>query len=201
MPVTLYVWNAPRVTDPAEAAELIRSWTEAGDAAEGRPFEASNEVHWFFNELVKDAPEVEATIDGAHEHGTEKWWWAADPGPTDRLAVLTLTEATPPGVVSEIFSIAAKYDLVVYDQSHEKVHLPLEAMTAYAEATFWPGGAIQAAVAGLIGAALAVGAWFVAIPILSGIVIVVGGFMAVMSIFTFVHEARRAIRTRGGERT
>jgi hypothetical protein len=200
MTVQLYVWKEPRVSDPEAAAELVRAWTDEGGAAAGRPFEASNDVHWFFNELVKDAPDVEATIDETHEHGTEKWWWAHEPGPTDRLAVVTLTEATHPSVVSDIFSMAAKYDLVIYDPANGRVHLPLEEMTAYAEATFWPSGAIQAAVAGLIGGGLAIAAWIVSIPILSGIVVVVGGFMAVMAIYTFVHEGRKRLRSRGGER-
>jgi hypothetical protein len=67
----------------------------------------------------------------------------------------------------------------------------------YASATFWPGGAIQAGVAGLAGLAAAVVAFVVSIPIVSGIVIVIGGFMAMMSIYTFVHEGRAAMRRRG----
>ena len=46
---------------------------------------------------------------------------------------------------------------------------------------------------------LAVGAWLIGIPILSWIAIIVGGFMFVMAVFTFVHEGRKALRSRGSD--
>ncbi len=70
----------------------------------------------------------------------------------------------------------------------------LDAMAAYASATFWPGGAIQAAVAGAIGAAIAIVAWLVGIPLLSGVLVLVGAFMVVMSVYTFVAESRKRMR-------
>jgi hypothetical protein len=69
-------------------------------------------------------------------------------------------------------------------------------MGAYADATFWPGGAIQAAVAGIAGAGIAVAAWLLGIPIVSGVVAVIGGFMFVMAVYTFIHAGRNAMRTR-----
>ena len=41
---------------------------------------------------------------------------------------------------------------------------------------------MQAGVAGAVGAAIAIGAWIFAIPVLSGIAIVVGGFLLVMAV-------------------
>ena len=70
-------------------------------------------------------------------------------------------------------------------------------MAEHASATFWPNGAIQAGVAGLAGLAAAAVAFALSIPVVSGIVIVIGGFLAVMSIYTFVHEGRAAMRRRG----
>ena len=74
-------------------------------------------------------------------------------------------------------------------------------LAEYASATFWPGGAIQAAVAGGIGLVIAVVAWFLGIPVLSGIAIVIGGFLFVMAVYTFIHEGRKAMKARraGGE--
>ena len=83
---------------------------------------------------------------------------------------------------------------MVFDARSRRVHLPLEEMAAHASATFWPGGAIQAAVAGGIGGAIAVGAWFLGIPVLSGLLVVVGGFMVVMAVYTFIHEGRKTAR-------
>jgi hypothetical protein len=67
-------------------------------------------------------------------------------------------------------------------------------MAAHASATFWPAGAIQAAVAGGVGGVIAVVAWFLDIPLLSGILVVVGGFLVVMAVYTFIHEGRKAAR-------
>ena len=68
-------------------------------------------------------------------------------------------------------------------------------MAAYASATFWPRGATQAAVAGAAGAVIAAVAWVLNIPILSGIAIVVGAFLLVMAVYTFVHEGRKRMAT------
>ena len=63
-------------------------------------------------------------------------------------------------------------------------------MAAHASATFWLAGAIQAAVAGSIGGLVAIVAWFVGIPVISGVLVVIGGFMVVMAAYTFIHEGR-----------
>jgi hypothetical protein len=113
---------------------------------------------------------------------------------------IRLSPATPADALEAIVGLAAKYDLVLFDARSRRVHLPLEAMAAHASATFWPAGAIQAAVAGGIGGVIAVVAWFLGIPLLSGVLVLVGGFMFVLAVFTFIHEGRRAMqarRTRG----
>ena len=116
--------------------------------------------------------------------------------PPARLVAIRLPPDTTGETVGDIFSLAMKYDLVLFDARSRRLHLPLQEMTAYADATFWPGGAIQAAVAGGAGGAIAVGAWLLGIPILSGVVALMGGFMFVMAIYSFVHAGRKAVATR-----
>ena len=101
-------------------------------------------------------------------------------------------------LLSEVYGLATKYDLVVYDPIRGMVNRPQADLAAYASATFWPRGAIRAFLAGGGGAILAAGAWAIGIPILSGVAIVVGLFVVVMAVFTFVHEGRIALRRRGG---
>jgi len=72
------------------------------------------------------------------------------------------------------------HDLVLFDERSRRVHLPFEEMAAHASATFWPSEAIQAAVAGGVVGLLAVVAWVLEIPVLSGLVVLIGGFMVVM---------------------
>jgi hypothetical protein len=63
-------------------------------------------------------------------------------------------------------------------------------MSSLASATFWPRGAIRSAVAGGIGLLAAIGAYVIGIPIISGLVIIVGLFMVALTVSVFVAEVR-----------
>jgi len=67
-------------------------------------------------------------------------------------------------------------------------------MSAYASATFWPHGAIRATVAGGGGLLAAIAAYAIGIPIVSGVVMIVGLFMFVLSVVTVGSEVRRRAR-------
>jgi hypothetical protein len=98
--------------------------------------------------------------------------------------------------IQSIFGLAAKYDLLLFDPHQERLLQPLREMGEYASATFWPHGAIQAGLAGGGGLLLAIVAWVIGIPIVSGVAIVIGGFLFVMAVYTFIHEGRVAMRRR-----
>ena len=51
-----------------------------------------------------------------------------------------------------------------------------------------PAGAIQAAVAGGVGGVIAIVAWILGIPLVSGALVLAGGFMFVMAVYTFVRH-------------
>jgi Flp pilus assembly protein TadB len=76
---------------------------------------------------------------------------------------------------------------------------PLDALAAHASATFWPRGAIRAAVVGGLGGIVAVVALGLGIPLVSGLVAIVGGFLLLMAVVTFAHEGRVAWRARGSQ--
>ena len=184
----LYVWKAPVPSDAGEAEALVQAWREAATGAAARssagPFESSDDVTWFSREITGDAPPVwNPDRPASREH-------------PDRIVVVPLEEATLREVVAEVFGLAAKYDLVVYDPIRGAVNRPQAELAAYASATFWPRGAIRAFVAGAGGALLAVAAWLVGIPILSGVAIVIGVFLLVMAVYTFVHEGRITLGSR-----
>jgi hypothetical protein len=197
MTFEVYVWKSPRPADADEAEALLRAWSDAGggkpvageaDTSEidpsRSPFEPSDDVRWFSRELSGDFPPVWSPDRPAkREH-------------PDRLVVMPFEQEAASELLGEVYGIAAKYDLIVYDPQRRSVHQPLADMAAYASATFWPRGAIQAAVAGAGGAVLAVAGWFLGIPILSGVGIVIGLFLVVMAIFTFVHQGGVALRSR-----
>jgi hypothetical protein len=197
----LYAWSAPRHLEAAQAAALIDAWEAAGGDPAAAPFEPVEDVGWFDRELRRDLPGIDAVSDAVPNPSTRPIWLSTDPEPPARFVAIRLASLgrdAAADALEEILGLAAKYDLTLFDAQNERIHHPLDELAAYASATFWPAGAIQAAVAGGAGALIAAVAWLVGIPILSGVLVVVGGFMFVMSVFTFVHEGRIAIRSRSG---
>ena len=193
----LYAWEAPRDLDVGAAASLVESWEAAGGDPAASPFEPSSSTGWFARELARDTPELEILSDSPVWDAKGPIWLQTEPAPPARVVAIRLTDSTTREALEDILGLAAKYDLVLYDARGGAVIEPLAALGDYASATFWPGGAIQAGVAGLGGLALAIVAFLLSIAVVSGIVIAVGGFMAMMSIYTFVHEGRAAMRRRG----
>jgi len=194
----LYAWKAPRDVDDERSAAFVREWEEAGADPAAGPFEPSTDIGWFHRELKNDGGSIELVSDANPNPSTRPAWLSAnDVEPKARLVAIRLTPETTGEDVNDVFSLAVKYDLVLFDARSGRVHFPMKEMADYASATFWPGGAVQAAVAGGFGLVLAIVGWFLPIPIVGWILIVVGGFLFVMAVFTFVHEGRAALRARG----
>lgn len=200
MPFDLYVWEAPRDIDDSRAAALLRDWEASGADPNAAPFEPSTNIGWFHRELKNDNTGLELVSDANPNPGTKPVWLSGgDDEPPARIVAIRAGGDAADDALEDVFGLAVKYDLVVFDARTGRVRFPMQEMSDYADATFWPSGAIQAAVAGGFGLLIAIGAWIVSIPILSWIVIIVGGFMFLMSVFTFVHEGRKAMRSRGSD--
>jgi hypothetical protein len=200
MPFDLYVWQSPRDIDDQRAAALVKTWEAAGEDAATAPFEPSTDIGWFHRELKNDRTALELVSDANPNPSTKPVWLSGgDEEPAARVVAVRITPEATAEDINDVFSLAVKYDLVLFDARNGRVHFPMQEMAAYADATFWPSGAIQAAVAGGFGLLIAVIAWIIGIPILSWIVILVGGFMFVMAVFTFIHEGRKALKSRGSD--
>ena len=197
MTFDLYAWKSPRDLDADGAAALVQRWHDEGADPAASPFEPSEDVGWFHRELTRDEPDLDVVSDAVPNPSTRPVWLATDRVPPARLVAIRLAPDTTREAVNNILSLGVKYDLVLFDPRGHRVHLPLEETTAHASATFWPGGAVQAMVAGGFGLVLAIVGWFLRIHIVGWILIIVGGFMFVMAVFTFVHEGRKALRARG----
>lgn len=167
----LYVWKEPRPADAAGAAALVDQWL-AGDSSDLHrgPFAPSDDVSWFHREITGDAPPIWNPDKPARDRDLP-----------DRVAVVRLDLESLPELLEDVYGLAAKYDLIVFDPQRQAVHAPLADLLAHQSATFWPAGAIRAARAGLIGIAVAVGAYVLGIPIASGIAIAVGLFLVALS--------------------
>jgi hypothetical protein len=196
----LYAWAAPRDLSAEAAAELVDGWLAAGGDPAASPFEPSTDVAWYYRELTKDLPDIDAVSDGAPNTRSRPIFLETDDPPPARVVAIRLTRDLGDVELDEVFGLAMKYDLVLFDPSAQRLGQPLAAMSAFASATFWPHGAIRSIVAGLIGAGLAVGAWVASIPIVSGVVVGVGLFLVVLTAATLGAETRAWWRRRRGGR-
>jgi hypothetical protein len=193
----LYVWSTPRDVDAATAEALIRGWLDAGADPAAAPFDATTDMGWFYRELSDEWPDLDALTDARPVRSRLPIVLATTEQPPARVVALRLPADQPQAVLESVFGLALKYDLMVYDPQRGTVVRPDEVMAAHASATFWPRGAIRAVVVGGLGAVVAVVAWSLGIPLLSGLVALVGGSLFVMAVVTFLHEGRVAWRRRG----
>ncbi len=193
----LYAWAAPRDLTAEEAADRIEQWEARGGDPSDAPFEPSSDVAGFYRELEHDLrgmPGFEVVADAEPHTGRGPVWLQTDPPPPAHVASITLPRTSPDDArtaVEDLYATATKFDLIVLDALHGVLHQPMAEMAALASATFWPNGAIRAAIAGGGGLVAAIGAFVVGIPIVSGVVIVIGLFLFVLSVVTFVAEARK----------
>jgi hypothetical protein len=195
----LFVWSAPRDVDAATAERLINGWLDAGGDPAIAPFEATTDLGWFYRELTDEWPDLDAVTDARPVSSSMPIVLATTEQPPARIVALRWPAAATRELQESIIGLATKYDLVLYDPARPSLLRPLDAMAAHASATFWPRGAIRAAVVGGLGGIIAVVAWGLGIPVISGAVAIVGAFLVLMAVVTFVHEGRVAWRRRGSQ--
>ena len=200
MPFDIYVWSAPRDLDASAAGDLVQGWEAAGGDPALSPFEPTTDVGWFYRELTKDMPDLDAMSDGAPSTSTKPIWLATEEAQHARVVGINVPRNDPERtgeLLEEIYGLAVKYDVVVFEPGRGAIHLPQVEMSEYASATFWPRGAIRTLVAIVIGLAVAVVAWLLGIPLLSGAIALFAAFMVGLFVFTLVAEGRTAMRRRG----
>jgi hypothetical protein len=196
MDADLYVWKTPDALDGPAAQALVDGWQSSGGDPASSPFEASTDVAWFYRELVLDGVRVDVETDAAEPTSRRPIYLQTDDPAPARVVAIGWRADSAPDDGDTIASLAAKYDLVLFEAAEGVVHHPLAEMAAVASATFWPAGAIRAAVVGGLGLVAAIVAWNAGIPVVSGLVALVGGFLALMAAVTFVAEGRAALRRR-----
>jgi hypothetical protein len=193
----LYVWKSPRSMDEQAATELVSAWHTGGGDPSVAPFDPSDDVTWFFRELIRDEPDLDVTTDATPLHSRLPVWLAGatteEPAPKAHVAVIHFAAVPAREVLESIFGLATKYDLVVFDPQRPRVYEPMAEMADHASATFWPRGAIRTFVVGVIGLAVAVGAWVVGIPILNVLGVLIGGFLVVLSVVVLAAEGRKRL--------
>ena len=201
MTFDIYLWAAPRDLDAEAAGELVREWESAGGDPAQSPFDPSTDIGWLHRELTNDLPWLDVTSDATPKPSRLPIVLSSDDEAPARVIAIRLPRDDASAlreVVEEIYSLAVKYDTVVYESGRGVIHQPNREMAEHASATFWPRGAIRTITAIVIAIAVAALAWQVGIPLLSGGIALFALFMAGIFVFTLATEARKALRSKRG---
>ncbi|HEX5012876.1 MAG TPA: hypothetical protein VFV72_01865 [Candidatus Limnocylindrales bacterium] len=199
MTFDLYVWAGPRDLDVDEAHELIEAWEAAGGDPAQSPFESSTDIGWFHRELTKDLPWLPVTSDAIPNPSKLPIVLSPDNEPPARVIAIRLPRNGADALeeaLGEIYGLAVKYDTVVFEPSRGVIRLPHDEMAELAAAEFWPWGAVRTVVAIVIGVAVAVGAWALGIPLLSGGIALFALFMVAIFVASFCVAIRDTLKRR-----
>ncbi len=186
MSMDLYLWKEPVTDDPDEAARLL----EIGDES---VFEASADVVTFFDEVMERFPPPESFADEALADAAAPW--ADTPEASDRLVWLSIRWSADDAHLDEIVDLARKHDLVLYDPQGPSFHSPeieQPAVPVHASA----GEHLRGVLLTAFGLVVAVGGWKLSIPVLSWVLVLAGGFVALVSGLLTVAVAYETLRSR-----
>ena len=191
----IYVWALPRELDADAAGELVAAWEAAGGDPTRAPFDPSTDIGWFHRELMKDLPALDVTSDAIPNPSRLPIVLSTDDEPPARIIAIRLPrdDSARREAIEEVYSLATKYDAIVYDPARGVIHEPNREMAEYASATFWPAGAIRTLVALAVGLVVAGIAWQVGVPLLSGVISLFALFMVGIFGFTLVAESRKRL--------
>jgi hypothetical protein len=189
MAMDLYAWKRPLVTDPDEALRLLELEDET-------VFEPSPDLERFYTELLERFPPPESFPD--EELETAEIPWGDSPEGSDRLVSLSIRWSAKDEDLDAIVELARAHDLVLYDPQGPAFHSPIDEddATPYVPGAgeFVRGGLLVA-----IGLLVIVLAWKASIPVLSWVVIFIGGFVALVALLGIgatAYAAWRAWTTR-----
>ena len=192
----VYVWAAPRDLDADAAGDMVAGWEAAGGDPGQSPFEPSTDIGWFRRELGNAVPWLEVVSDAVPNASHLPIVLSTEDEPPARVIAIRLPRedaAAAHEALEEIYSLAVKYDTVVYEPARAAIHQPQREMAEYASATFWPRDAIRTVVAIVIGLGVGVLAWQLGVPLLSGGIALFALFMVAIFVVTLVSEGRKAL--------
>jgi hypothetical protein len=189
MSMDLYVWKRPLVTDPEEAKRLVELEDE-------NVFEPSADLERFYAELLERFPPREALADTEQE--SDAIPWADSPEGSNRLVWLSVRWSARGEDLDEIVDLARAYDLVLYDPQGPDFHSPAreDEGEPYVPSL---GEYVRGILLAAVGVLLIVLAWKASIPVLSWVVVFVGGFVTLvagLSLGAMAYQSTRVLVSR-----
>lgn len=182
----LYVWKAPVVTDEDVAQQLVTRDDED-------VFEPSADLERFYAELMEIFPPPEAFTEEEREDNPIPW--ADSPYGSERLVCLSIRWSARDEDLDTIVELARRYELVLYDPQGPAFHSPADESEDVPDAP-GPGEYVRGVLLAVFGVLFAFLAWKASIPVLSWVLVFVGGFVALVAGATTAAVAVQAWRER-----
>lgn len=169
MSMTLFLWKAPVVGDADEAERLLQRFEASGDES---AFVPSADVAKVSDELLRRFPEA--------EHGP---WADSPPRQADRLLVLSIRWGADDAVIDAVVDLAREHELVLYDPQGPEVHLPGDPVESEPVPPPGPRDHLWFVFLGLAAAGVFWLGWWIDVPVLGWILMIVGGFVVSVVVF------------------
>ena len=169
MSMTLILWKAPVVDDADAAERLVAPYYERGDDG---AFEPSPDVAAVAAELLRRFPD---TGDGP--------WSDGPPDATDRVLLLGIRWSADGAVIDAITELARAHGLVLYDPQGPDVHLPTDPVDSGPVPPPTLADHLWFLLIGLAAAGVFALGWWIDVPVLDWILMLVGGFVVTVVVF------------------
>jgi hypothetical protein len=168
--MTLFLGKAPVVDDPDEAERLLQPVNDREDES---AFQPSADVATVSAELLRRFPEAD---DGP---------WADFPprGREDRLLILSIRWSASDAVLDAITDLAREHELVLYDPQGPDVHLPSDPIETEPVPPPRVSDHLAIAAMGLAAAGVFWLGWWIDVPVLGWLLMIVGGFFFSVVVF------------------
>ena len=167
--MTLILWKAPVVDDPDEAEALLKPYYDHGDDS---AFHPSADVAEVSNELLRRFPDAD---DGP--------WADLPPEPAERLLLLGIRWGADDAVVDAIVELAREHELVLYDPQGPDVHLPSDPVESGPVPPPTLVDHLTVVLMGLAAAGVFWLGWWIDVPVLDWLLMIVGGFFFTVVVF------------------
>jgi hypothetical protein len=167
--VTLFVWAAPTVDHPDEAARLLEPYYERGDAG---AFDSSPDIAIVSDELRRRFPDAEGG----------PWAEGLPPTEVDRVLRLTILRSADATVVNEIVEVAHEHSLVVYDPQGPSFYLPRRAVAAPIPPLSL-GAYLKVIGMGIAAAGVFLLGWWIQVAVVKWVLMIVGAFFVTVVLF------------------
>lgn len=169
MSMTLILWKAPVVDDADEAKALLAPYMDREDDS---GFEPSPDLAKVSAELLRRFPSA--------EHGP---WADFPPEQTDRLLLLSIRWGADPAALDAIVELAREHNLVLYDPQGPDVGIPPPPSESGPDPRPGVRDYLTFLGMGLVAAGVFLLGWWIEVPVLNWILMIVGGFFVAVILF------------------